>query len=52
MIMKNLHCLALRQDSHPKVIHIKLAETSQPRKCEANHDRLKDKVKIMYGKCH
>ena len=26
MIMKNLHCLALRQDSHPHVIHVKLPQ--------------------------
>ena len=52
MIMKKLHCLASSQDIHPNVIHVKLLKLWQSRKCETNHDRLKDKVKIMSGKCH
>ena len=36
----------------PKCDTSQIAKTWQSRKCETNHDRLKDKVKITSQRCH
>ena len=36
----------------PKCYTHQIANTLQSKKCETNHDRPKDEVNIISGKCH